>query len=90
MFNVGRLIKIVSIVLFLVILILSLFGGVIVLNSIPSDINTAYIILYYIVDFIVIFVLFLLFYGFGALIDTNYEILKRLKKWYYLYLNLCK
>ena len=80
MFNVGKLIKIVSIVLFLVILILSLFGGVIVLNSIPSDINTAYIILYYIVDFIVIFVLFLLFYGFGALIDTNYEILKRLKK----------
>lgn len=80
MFNVGKLIKIVSIVLFLVILILSLFGGVIILNSIPSDINTAYIILYYIVDFIVIFVLFLLFYGFGALIDTNYEILKRLKK----------
>lgn len=80
MFNVGKLIKIVSIVLFLVVLVISWFVGIIVLNEIPKDITIAYIILYYLIDFIVLFVGFLIFYGFGALIDTNYEILKRLKK----------
>ena len=80
MFNVGRLIKIVSIVLFLVILIISWFVGIIILNNIPSDLTTAYIILYYLIDFIVLFVLFLLFYGFGVLIDTNISILNTLKK----------
>ena len=80
MFNVGKLIKIVSIVLFLVVLVISWFLGIIILNDIPSDITTAYIVLYYLLDFIVLFVLFLLFYGFGVLIDTNVNILNTLKK----------
>jgi len=80
MFNVGKLIKIVSIVLFLVVLVISWFVGIIVLNEIPKDITIAYIVLYYLIDFIVLFVGFLIFYGFGALIDTNYMILNKLKK----------
>ena len=80
MFNVGKLIKILSILLFFVVLILSWFIGVIILNEIPKDITTSYIVLYYLVDSIVLFVGFLILYGFGALIDTNYMILNKLKK----------
>lgn len=77
--NVGKVIKIISIILFFVFTISTMLICTFIYKEIDYDNSSIYLFITIVASLIVSFILSLLIYGFGDLIDTNRQILKKLK-----------
>ena len=80
MFNIGKVIKAFSIIISFLLFIGILISTAYLWNNTHIYYNVNLYIIVGIMGLLTSFTIFLLLYGFGALIDTNYQILKQLEK----------
>lgn len=78
--NIGKIIKIVSICLLFINVIFLMYLSTIIWDAINYDNGILFFTIYSIISFIIAFIITILLYGFGDLIDTNRQILNKLKK----------
>ncbi len=78
--NVGKIIKVVAVILFFIIIATCLYTGAIIWKSIEYDNSIVFFIAIIIGSVVSAFLGSILLYGYGDLIDTNKQILKELKK----------
>lgn len=80
MFNVGKIIKVLSIILGFALFILILFIGAQIWNKTNLyDDASSFMLIVGVSGFIISIIFTILFYGFGSLIDSNNQILYLLK-----------
>jgi len=82
MFNVGKLIKIIAIVFGFLLILGLMYCGAMVWNSIDYENSLLFFVVWSCGCALVVFLISVLIYGFGVLIDSNNEILDLLKKEY--------
>ena len=80
MFNIGKVIKVFSIIFSFLLFIGILISAAYFWNNTHIYYNVNLYIIVGTMGLLTSFTIFLLLYGFGSLIDTNYQILKQLEK----------
>lgn len=78
--NVGKIIKVIAILMFFIIIAVWLYTGAMIWNSIDYDNPTMFFTIMIVGSIVSAFLGSILLYGYGDLIDTNKQILKELKK----------
>lgn len=78
--NVGKIIKVVAILLFFIIIAVWLYTGAIIWKSIDYDNSVVFFIALIIGSIVSAFLGSVLLYGYGELIDTNKQILEKVSK----------
>lgn len=78
--NVGKIIKVIAVILFFIIIATCLYTGAMIWKSIDYDNSIVFFITLIIGSIVSAFLGSVLLYGYGELIDTNKQILKELKK----------
>ena len=82
MFNVGKLIKIIAVILGFVLMLGYMYGGAILWRFIDYENSILFFAVWCISGLVIVSLICILIYGFGVLIDSNNEILDLLKKEY--------
>lgn len=78
--NVGKIIKVLSIILFFITMIVLMYLCTKIWENLKFDNVLLYFGVYTIVAIFVSGIVSILMYGFGDLIDTNKQILKKMRK----------
>lgn len=78
--NVGKIIKVIAVLLFFIIIAAWLYTGAMIWNSIDYDNPTIFFATMIIGSIVSAFLGSILLYGYGDLIDTNRQILEKVSK----------
>ncbi len=78
--NVGKIIKVIAVILFFIIIATCLYTGAIIWKSIEYDNSIVFFITLIIGSVVSAFLGSVLLYGYGDLIDTNKQILEKVSK----------
>ena len=78
--NVGKIIKVIAVILFFIIIATCLYTGAIIWKSIDYDNSIVFFITLIIGSIVSAFLGSIFLYGYGDLIDTNRQILEKVSK----------